>query len=127
MNDKKRMSGLTKLSSFTQPMSTSQPTSVSSQPSAALPAVQEVGSVKATPSQKLVTVNIKILKTQHEWLNDVARQVRDNNDEPVAASDRVYPQHLIQVAIELLKSSNVDWENVKNVAELRHTLNLLDL
>lgn len=82
---------------------------------------------KAVPQQtedKLVTVNIKIFRSQHEWLNDTARAVRDNNDEPVPPSDRVYPQHLIQVAIELLKSADVDWQEVRSVEDLKELLKL---
>ncbi len=82
---------------------------------------------KKTPpvvQEKLVTVNIKITATQHEWLNDTARQVRDNNVEPVPSGDRVYPQHLIGAAIELLRSTDVDWSQVRNVEELRKQLNL---
>ncbi len=74
--------------------------------------------------ERLVTVNIKILESQQEWLADTAKQVRQNNDSPVPANERVYPQHLIQVAVDLLKSSDVDWENVRNVEELRNSLKL---
>ncbi len=71
-----------------------------------------------------VTVNIKIRKDQKEWLADTASTVRDNNTEPVPPSERVYPQHLIGVAIDLLQNVDVDWGQVKNVEELREHLNL---
>lgn len=74
--------------------------------------------------EKLVTVNIKIKASQHEWLNETARLIRDNNTEPVPAGDRVYPQHLIGVAIELLRSSGVNLTQVRNVEELKEYLNL---
>lgn len=74
--------------------------------------------------ERLVTVNIKIKEAQQEWLTDTAKQVRQNNDAPVPASDRVYPQHLIQTAIDLLQSANVNWQQVKNVEDLRKVLSL---
>lgn len=77
-----------------------------------------------SPKEKPVTVNIKISRSQHEWLLSTARTVRDNNSEPVPPGDRVFPQHLIGVAIELLQSSSVDWSQVKNVEDLRKLLNL---
>jgi hypothetical protein len=69
-------------------------------------------------------VNIKIRKNQKDWLADTASQVRENNLEPVPPAERVYPQHLIGVAIDLLEAAGVDWDEVKNVEELREQLNL---
>lgn len=74
--------------------------------------------------EQLVTVNIKIRKSQKEWLTDTASTVRDNNTEPVPPAERVYPQHLIGVAIDLLEAAGVDWGEVKNVEQLREYLNL---
>ncbi|NJN12953.1 MAG: hypothetical protein HC815_35495 [Richelia sp. RM1_1_1] len=74
--------------------------------------------------EKPVAVNIKISRTQHEWLTDTARNVRDNNTEPVLPGDRVYPQHLIGVAIELLQAGNIDWSEVKNVEDLKRFLDI---
>ncbi|MBH8565900.1 hypothetical protein I8748_27665 [Nostoc sp. CENA67] len=82
-------------------------------------------SVKESASkEKPVFINIKISREQHEWLSDTARTVRDNNTEPVPPGDRVYPQHLIGVAVELLQNSDVDWSQVKNVEDLRQQLKL---
>ena len=69
-------------------------------------------------------MNIKIRKDQKDWLTDTASQVRDNNLDPVPPAERVYPQHLIGVAIDLLEAADVDWDVVKNVEELREYLNL---
>ncbi len=84
--------------------------------------------VKKTKSkqkkEQLVTVNIKIRKDQKTWLTDTASTVRDNNTEPVPPSERVYPQHLIGVAIDFLEAAGVDWDEVRNVEELREQLNL---
>ena len=74
--------------------------------------------------KKLVTVNIKITKSQKDWLAETATEVRDNNTEPVPPAERVYPQHLIGVAIDLLNSAEVDWSEVKNVDDLREQLNI---
>ena len=74
--------------------------------------------------KKLVTVNVKITKAQKDWLAETASQVRDNNLEPVPPALRVYPQHLIGVAIDLLQAAEVDWTQVKNVEDLREQLNL---
>ncbi len=69
-------------------------------------------------------MNIKIRKDQKKWLTDNASTVRNNNTKPVLPSERVYPQHLIGVAINFLEAAGVDWEEVKNVEELREQLNL---
>jgi len=74
--------------------------------------------------EKLVTINIKIPRTQQSWLAETARTVRDNNDTPVAPSERVFPQHLIGVAIDLLRSTDIDWSQVRNTEDLRQQLNL---
>ncbi len=80
--------------------------------------------LKKTSGKKLVTVNIKIRKDQKAWLTDTASTVRENNTEPVPPAERVYPQHLIGVAIDLLEAAGVDWDEVRNVEELREHLNL---
>jgi hypothetical protein len=74
--------------------------------------------------EKLATVNIKITRSQQEWLADTARLVRDNNDEPVPPADRVYPQHLIQAAIDLLKAAEIDWGQVRSLDDVKAQLNL---
>ncbi len=79
---------------------------------------------KIKNQEKLVTVNIKLTKSQKDWLAQTATEVRDNNTEPVPPAERVYPQHLIGVAIDLLNSAEVDWSQVKNVEDLREQLNL---
>lgn len=79
---------------------------------------------KKKVAEKLVTVNIKIREDQKKWLADTASQVRNNNSSPVPPSERVYPQHLIGVAIDLLQDADVDWGEIKNVEELRKHLNL---
>ena len=48
--------------------------------------------------------------------------MKSHNSLPVPAKERVYPQHLISLAVELLQSANVDWEEVKTIADLRERL-----
>ena len=79
---------------------------------------------KTTTTRELTTINIKIPKTTKQWLSQKAQQVRDNNTSPVPPNERVYPQHLINVAIEMLEKSDVDWSQVSNIDELREKLNL---
>lgn len=138
---KKKMGGLGKLSEFSgirqesepvesEPVESVEAEPVEAAPSETLPApnAQSSSQDKAKPKtrakEKQVTVNIKILGHQKDWLSDTAQIIRDNNEDPVAPADRVYPQHLIQVAIDLLKSSDVDWSKIRNVEELRGHLKL---
>jgi len=79
---------------------------------------------KRKPKDSEVTVNIKILKSQQRWLRDTAQDIRDNNDEPVASKDRVFPQHLIQVAIAHLQNADIDWASIKTAEDLKKELNL---
>lgn len=125
-----RMGGLGKLSDFgktskPQPKPSSQPTPspeiIDQSHAIALP----TGEQKQQPDlEKLVNINIKITRAQQQWLADTARQVRDNNDTPVAPPDRVFPQHLIGVAIDLLQDTDIDWSQIKNLEDLRQALKL---
>ncbi|MBD1866895.1 hypothetical protein H6F95_06190 [Cyanobacteria bacterium FACHB-471] len=138
MAERKRMGAMGKLSDFGKTNAPGPPTKQTpvQQPAveeqlseveeqlSELPKTIEAPAQKPKPEDRLTTVNIKIYRSQHEWLNDTARQVRDNNESPVPAADRVYPQHLIQTAVELLRSSNVDWEQIKNIEDLKQFLNL---
>jgi hypothetical protein len=74
------------------------------------------------PTEIMVNVNIKMSQSQQEWLAATAKTVRRNNSLPVPAKERVYPQHLISLAVELLQSADVDWEEVKTIADLRARL-----
>jgi len=124
-----RMGGLGKLSDFGQ---TSLPhKEPESEPTESTERVQEP-ELLATPTdgqqqpttEKLVTINIKITRTQQSWLTDTARKVRDNNDTPVAPSERVFPQHLIGVGIDLLRDTDIDWSQIRNTKDLRQWLKL---
>ncbi len=126
MTRNSKMGGVGKLSQFsgikTQPQKEQPP----SQPAVK----QSYGKSKpskphvSTASEKLSSVNIKIPREQQEWLLSTAQTVRDNNDEPVPPGDRVYPQHLINVAIELLRDSDIEWSEVRNIEDLKQQLDL---
>jgi hypothetical protein len=115
MTAKKKLGGLGKLSQFSG-IKAPEPEPI------IVPLPPTVPQEAATP--KLVSINIKITKSQKDWLATTASQVRDNNSEPVPPSERVYPQHLIGVAIELLQAAEVDWSQVRNGSDLREQLNL---
>ena len=85
-----------------------------------LPTDTQSGASQST--EIMVNVNIKMSQSQQEWLAATAKTVRRNNSLPVPAKERVYPQHLISLAVELLQSANVDWEDVKTIADLRERL-----
>ena len=63
---------------------------------------------KNPTKERLATINIKIPQSQRDWLADTAKQIRQNNTKPVPAAERVYPQHLIGIAIQLLRESQID-------------------
>lgn len=69
-------------------------------------------------------MNIKIKKNQKQWLVNTASTVRDNNTELVQLSERVYPQHLINVASDLLQNNDVDRDEIKNVEKLQEHLRI---
>lgn len=144
----KRMGGLGKLSDFGQ---TSQPVKSKSESSAEPPTSQKVEqqqqevTVGLRPTlgdsvdvksvldpelwdegteKRIVNINIKITRAQQSWLSETARKVRDNNNTPVPPSERVFPQHIIGVAIDLLQDTEIDWNQVKNTDDLRQQLKL---
>lgn len=116
-----RMGGLGRLSDFgkTSQLEPTLPVELSSQPKQ----ITSPSAVDQLAAQdKPVTINIKITRAQQSWLADTAQMVRNNNDTPVAPGDRVFPQHLIGVAIDLLQESNIDWGKVKNIEELKQLI-----
>lgn len=116
--NKKRMGSLGKLSDFGR---TNQPQKVVQ---AQIETKSSQDSASENPLEKLATVNIKIAQSQQEWLSATAKTVRGNNTAPVPPNERVFPQHLISVAIDLLKESQVDWEQIKNLDDLRQVIRL---
>ena len=82
----------------------------------------DIQSGESKQLEMMVNVNIKMSQSQQEWLAATAKMVRRNNSLPVPAKERVYPQHLISLAVELLQSADVDWDEVKTIADLRERL-----
>ena len=119
---KKKMGSMTSLSKLSGIKAKSHETSETVKENETKPKVNKQQKKK---QEQPVTVNIKIRRDQKAWLTDTAIQVRENNSDPVPPAERVYPQHLIGVAIDLLQTSDVDWSQVKNVEELRKHLNIL--
>lgn len=71
-------------------------------------------------------INIDIGESRHNRLNELAAQIRANNTDPVAPSDRMYPIHLIQIAIDLLLDGlELDWDKIQKPEDLRKVLNSL--
>ena len=71
-------------------------------------------------------VNIDIGEGRHNRLNEIAAQIRASNTDPVAPSERMYPIHLIQIAIDfLLDGLEIDWDEIKKPEDLREVLNQL--
>jgi hypothetical protein len=129
----KRMGGMGKLSDFGKPASSPEPETVPVEPTPVQkkaakqkPETAAKSIPESEDSERLITVNIKILEQQQEWLANTAKRIRQGNDTPVAPGDRVYPQHLIQTAIDLLMSTELDWSQVRNVAELKQQLGIKD-
>ncbi|ANV92036.1 hypothetical protein [Picosynechococcus sp. PCC 8807] len=79
---------------------------------------------KRKETEVQVPINIRIPRASKQWLADKAQQVRDNNTDPVPPKERVYPQHLINVAIALLQDTEIDWSTVRNIQDLEQQLNL---
>lgn len=121
MTDKKRM-GAMSLSSFGKNAPISKDV-----PSTPPPEPKKKAKAKKTPTAKdgkTATLNIQVTRAQQRWLQNTAQDIRDNNDEPVSGPQRVYPVHIIQAAIDLLRSQDIKWDEIQDVKGLRDSLNL---
>lgn len=124
MATKKRMGGMS-LSSFAKtPADTVEPTVTPTDKPKASVTEKAKAKRKTIKQEPYANLNIQITRSQQRWLQDTAQQVRDNNAEPVPAKERVYPVHLIQLAIDLLKAQSINWDEVKTTEELRDSLNI---
>jgi len=71
-------------------------------------------------------INIDIGESRHNRLNELAARIRANNSAPVVPSERMYPIHLIQIAIDfLLDDLDLDWDEIQKPEDLREALNSL--
>ena len=89
-------------------------------PKAKTKAKKVTSKAKAKAAEKMTT--IKIPQSLARDLADLAQQVRNNNDEAVAPSDRVYPAHLVQATLERLLELPIDWDSLKTIEEFKQAL-----
>ena len=100
------------------PLSVSQQSKPENQP-------QNVVTAKAK-SDRPKKINIDIGENRHNKLNELAARIRANNSAPVPPSERMYPIHLIQIAIDfLLNDVDLDWDEIQKPEDLREALNSL--
>ena len=79
-----------------------------------------------TKTDRPKKINIDIGESRHNRLNEIAAQIRASNTDPVAPSERMYPIHLIQIAIDfLLDGLDIDWDEIQKPEDLREVLNNL--
>lgn len=124
MADKKRM-GAMSLSSFGKTTPTKKvDTPVSSTEPAELSKKAKTKRKSYGKNGKTATLNIQVTRAQQRWLQNTAQDIRDNNDAPVPGPQRVYPVHLIQAAIDLLRTQDIEWDTIKDVEGLKDALNL---
>lgn len=83
-------------------------------------AKKAIKKAKSVAPEKMTT--IKIPQSLARGLADKAQQVRNNNDEPVAPSDRVYPAHIIQATMEHLLDLSIDWDSIKSMEDFQKAL-----
>ncbi|NJR51497.1 MAG: hypothetical protein HC780_19870 [Leptolyngbyaceae cyanobacterium CSU_1_3] len=77
-----------------------------------------------TKTDRPKKINIDIGESRHNRLNELAARIRANNTDPVAPSERMYPIHLIQIAIDfLLDGVEIDWDKIQKPDDLRKVLN----
>jgi len=119
----RKMSKVASLSNFSGIGATETTTETNQKDPMASP-VEQLPKTPRKSRPKRVSINIKIPQTQKNWLANTATNIRANNDDPVPPNERVFPQHLICIAIDLLKSSDVDWSEISSEKDLRQQLNL---
>ena len=133
MADKKRM-GAMSLSSFgkttpakavnTSTSATETTESSKAEPVKDAPARKAKTRKKSQAKSKTATLNIQVTRAQQRWLQNTAQDIRDNNDAPVPGPQRVYPVHLIQAAIDLLRTQDIEWDSITDVEGLKDALNI---
>ena len=84
--------------------------------------IEAAHSIRLEQNEPPATINIKISRQQQQWLTDTAQTIRDNSQQPTTPNERIYPQHLISIAIELLQNAGVNWQRVGNVADIEQGL-----
>ena len=84
--------------------------------------IEAAHSIRLEQNEPPATINIKISRQQQQWLTATAKTIRSNNPQPTTPNERIYPQHLISIAIELLQNAEVKWHRVENVADIEQGL-----
>ena len=84
--------------------------------------IEAAHSLRLEQNEPPATINIKISRQQQQWLTDTAQTIRHNSQQPTTPNERIYPQHLISIAIELLQNAGVNWQRVGNVADIQQGL-----
>ena len=84
--------------------------------------IEAAHSIRLEQNEPPATINIKISRQQQQWLTDTAKTIRSNSQQPTCPSERIYPQHLISIAIELLQNAGVNWYRVGNLADIEQGL-----
>ncbi len=119
MTKLRNFSGVKKPDSISEPIETKAISTQTESP----PSLATIPSLTKSKTSQ-VNINIKIDKEQKDWLSERATQIRANNHQPVSPGNRVYPQHLIQVAISLLQTTDVDWTTITSINDLQKHLKL---
>src|SRR4028118_1226255 len=91
---KSEMGGMGKLSQFSGIKQSPAPVDIEADRVPAQDPPVEAATL-ANSKEKLVAVNFKITRNQHEWLADTARLVRDNNAQAVPPAERASPHPLM--------------------------------
>ena len=84
--------------------------------------IEAAHSIRLEQNEPPATINIKISRQQQQWLTDTAKTIRSNSQQPTCPNERIYPQHLISIAIELLQNAGVNWYRVGNLAAIKQGL-----
>lgn len=79
---------------------------------------------KAKKKEQKSALNISIDRKLQRWLRDTAEDCRRNKAAPQAGEERVYPVHLIEVAIKLLQAQEIDWDDVSTIQQIEEKLGL---
>lgn len=90
------------------------------------PSNEQQASTSTSKPDRVKKINIDIGERRHNRLTALSAQIRGNNDTPVPPAERMYPIHLIQIAIDhLLDGVNMDWNEIRNSEDLKEALNRL--
>jgi hypothetical protein len=84
--------------------------------------IEAAHSIRQEQDEPPANINIKISRQQQEWLTTTAKTIRNGNQQPTYPSDRIYPQHLIAIAVAELQNAEIKWHRVENVSEIQKRL-----